>query len=387
MLIRLSWATLNTELHLIYSIPFTTILWIPYLIFLLLTIEKTALKYLKYSFEAWFKVITAICHFIAIYLDYFILNGNEWIYLELAFIERILYGLSYVLLIINVSCFDGFNISWKWKLMITSVIAMICLVWSTWTAILEKQDSSPKWHYINLQILEITPWFAISLTSYQVSTMRTLSIFLIKQSIYIFIRRNKQKNQNLRRTPFIIWIKKQSTNNVQNTNDLYGQTDSVWMRFDHQTINEHCINTKIYFYFDESDSFLTHLFGNDIAIKCKYYLHTKIVHCIVCVSLLLYTFLNIYFITEISQIISIIILLFILIPYSICFILLCSRKGFKCILGMFDFWLKTIYATIYIICTLIDKLILNKNIWSNYTLQFIKNIYYFQFHLYYLLLL
>ena len=64
---KFSWGTLNTKLHLIYSISFSILLWIPFLIFSLFTIEKTAWKYLKHSFEVWFKTITAICHFIAIF--------------------------------------------------------------------------------------------------------------------------------------------------------------------------------------------------------------------------------------------------------------------------------------------------------------------------------
>ena len=186
--------TLNTSWYLcILSV--NTLIFI-YIILFTLCINKTVFIRSIKHFVFWFKTIITVEQIICYFILKYLMNnhGNDEIsYADV--ISDILVHLSLVLCIMNYSAIDGHHVNKR--LMITAGIivsvyhAVTAVLWSLFA----NQDE--------MTIVTIGP-LQISIASLYASALRTLSIFLCKQTILLILK--KDKCVNIRHSPKIKWV-------------------------------------------------------------------------------------------------------------------------------------------------------------------------------------
>eukprot|EP01084_Bolivina_argentea_P211425 359665_1 len=173
----------NTSINLSYicSIIIITLLWIPYSILWIISSNIYALKLIIKSFEWWLRIILLPFVSVMVYkqsLHSDNVNINTTLLVWKRFVY-VLYGLIFILLIINVSLFDAYNIKRLWKILMSTFCALLLIV---------------------ISLSEIN----VASQSIHVFACIVLAIFIFKQAILTTITKNKCIL--IQHNPSVMWI-------------------------------------------------------------------------------------------------------------------------------------------------------------------------------------
>eukprot|EP01084_Bolivina_argentea_P234159 394237_1 len=387
----------------IYSIPFSCFIWIPYFIYIILSINITALKLITKTFNFWLRLSLSTFYFIAIWLDNFKLHYDQWKYLFAEVIERVLFGITVCLGVICISCYDGLAGSRGWKALFTLLFAIVAAIWSIFSLFAASNDD-----YYSL--LTITPHFVVSLISIQFSTMSLLAISLVHQLFQIYRRKTSPWPCLLIRSNiYITWTEqtsqKQEKSDIENRNitielvkniyekqlifedinnqnaihiiNILGGTEKVISNYTNQKrvkwnqqqlnemyelITDSQSNDKIHLVLSTKDSLLNKIFNERINNILETVFHSKTGRIVFCSSIFIYIICasgarffedtNVYYRTFLSIQIGNIIC--IAIPYTLFFTLSMNGRVFRLISKTFIFWLLMIYAIGYLFCAILS---------------------------------
>eukprot|EP01084_Bolivina_argentea_P074882 135818_1 len=175
----------------VYYIALSCCFWIPLLMFLILSFNKLSCKYIFFSFDFWIKAGYCIVLQSCVCIYEFHLGVST-----LTSIRNIVSVIVVVLAIIFISSLDAVQMAPKWKGRITLLGAVLF----TFFGINYQFFVSPKDDYIiNIKATNSS----ISFQSLLSSSCRIIAIFMWKQGIRAF--RRKQKSISITYTPYIEW--------------------------------------------------------------------------------------------------------------------------------------------------------------------------------------
>ena len=162
-----------------------------YIISLMLTVNRYIFRKSITHFVFWFKILVAI----EVSICWVILEGDT-----LPWIAAIGAHFIHLFCIIIYSLIDGFPISQKTKLVAGFGIALVYTFHSIQVSLFSVA-------YIEESTIHLIPdneQFKFSIASIYASSMRTLCLFLWKQTILLLIK--KERCVNLRYSPYIKWV-------------------------------------------------------------------------------------------------------------------------------------------------------------------------------------
>eukprot|EP01084_Bolivina_argentea_P053581 98362_1 len=174
----------------IYLIVICTVIWIPFLILHCLSVHSIAMRLIIENFEFWIKMYYLFIFFASILLDryIFVFAGNHgskqntavWIVADVLFEV-----FTIPLLICIISSWDGFNFAnRKWKIIFTAIIAVFFALYAAYKQFVSfsGEDESIVTVYGNIRF---------SVFSMQINSIKMLSIFLGKQTFFLWYKKGK----------------------------------------------------------------------------------------------------------------------------------------------------------------------------------------------------
>ena len=175
-----------------------TLVFIPYLMLWILSVNKIAFKLTLKSFEFWFKITYCLIYSLldGIWSRNYRINHNRFggmRYMEcIVIMNNIFGGIFFLLCTFCISSFDALNVSKKWKVLLSAVMALICLMFSTYY----------QWFVADEDDIIL---FTFSFKSMMASNMRNVSLFFIKQCIFSWLR--QERSVIIKYNPIIKWMK------------------------------------------------------------------------------------------------------------------------------------------------------------------------------------
>ena len=168
-----------------------------YLILFILTINIKILKRSVCHFVFWFKILTTVYSTIFFFILRFIyLKHITMETRNISISTEILHQCTDILVITIFSGIDGFNLSKRFKIFFG---VLISVYWTCWTILASLWITD----YDDLDF-KLFSTFRLSIGSIYLSSLRVLSIFVWKQTILAFIK--KDRCINIRHSPYIKWV-------------------------------------------------------------------------------------------------------------------------------------------------------------------------------------
>eukprot|EP01084_Bolivina_argentea_P104689 187449_1 len=205
----------------VYTTGFTifkilcTLVLIPYLIFTILSVNKTGLKLIIGSFEFWLKIVYSILYNVAICIEYYVIEKEQWTAynnIELQIFESICFAIAMTLGLGCISLFDAVKLKSTWKIIFCVVVACIATLWVIGLSVklyTNAEDTS---------IIHIGFGIGVSISSITISTIRIICIFAWKQAILIcmqYIYGTINRCCILYYNPYVQWIDDDNEDDVQ----------------------------------------------------------------------------------------------------------------------------------------------------------------------------
>eukprot|EP01083_Nonionella_stella_P038414 104517_1 len=212
------------EISLVYpiwTIGITGVLWLPYSILWMLSANRQGCTLIIHSFEFWFKLVYAIAYNVTLFWYDFGLHYNRWRHPEMKILASFCIAICNVLVIVCISMFDAFNINIKWKITLSTLLAVLYSLNATITQFVDiRMDDS---------LITISQYNTLSLRSLTVSACRILAIFLWKQAILTYARSRSNQCILIKHTPYIVWNKKETnvvdSVIVKSTSEIFDEND------------------------------------------------------------------------------------------------------------------------------------------------------------------
>eukprot|EP01084_Bolivina_argentea_P268571 456218_1 len=196
---------------------------IPYCTFWLLSVNSYAFKLLTSQFEFWLKIVYVFNFQVFRMWSRIEFSVEKPEYQSLFIFREIIAAIAAILATIVMSSFDAININIKWKIILSTMTAVMF----SYLAMSVQFKSLQLIEYSNNSDIYLTSNIKFSLRSFEASAGRILAIFFWKQAVLTFIRSKTNKCTLIKYTPYIIWNSEEENNNIKNETNTSIDEDEI----------------------------------------------------------------------------------------------------------------------------------------------------------------
>eukprot|EP01084_Bolivina_argentea_P271546 462097_1 len=343
--------------YLIYVLSASCLIWIPFELLWIFSVNRTSLKLLIRSFTFWLKIIAALFYALTHFIYTCISHSNHLVLISYAIFNL----LTIPLVVVWISIFDGLNVNRRWKIAFSGILATIFLLFSINYEFLVSEKAD---YFLHIPLVDrSTSYFSV-----MASSLRILSIFSFKQCFFAYYYTNKCVT--IRYSPRLIWYKAE---NIDDHSILYSINldEQQNEQIEESQFSQSLLSGRIYGYkFNENDILLTKCVGGNIAKNIINFLHNPLHQFLTALTMLVFVVLRaladfifpenhlIYFVYAV-YLTSICYLVWF--PLTTTWITISNRLAFKLLMQSFEFWLKVVAAYFYAVINLIYNYQIHNN--------------------------